>query len=415
MNLEDLVRIVLELLKKSFLLFCLSGCATYHHNVREAHKALVSGQFERAVELLQPLSHRSGNDQLIYLLDYATALQMSGRYEESAEAFARAENLVDLQDYHSLSRIGASLVLSEEMKQYKGEAHEQVLINGLNALNYLAMKDWEGAMVEVRRMNNKLQYLRREQSSEYSESVFAHYLSGLLYEMMGEYDNAYISYYAAYQLQPHSEQILYDLWRLSQTVRSEQTQKWRNKMTSIPEAAISQIRKGWGELVVIYIQGWGPKKVPRPENFRFPKFVPRFSRTHYAEIRVEPYSIVSKELDSITALAINTLEESYQRLVLSRLAGLGAKAAVATSVSNKDPALAELIWIALNLSDRADVRHWSTLPNSVHIARLPLPPGEHTVEILGLSTNHELTDEGMTKTLKINAGRKTIISWRSIL
>ena len=192
----------------------LSACASYQSKVDNARRDFASDPSKAAAQL-EPLAKEDGKDQLIYMLDYATALQLAGRNKESAKAFSQAEVIADQKDYHSVSKIASSLVLSEEMVQYKGDDFEKVLINGMNAINYLALGEVDDALVEVRRVNEKLTKLKQDGKKEFNQSPFAYYLGALIWEADRKYDDAYISYKDAYGVAPFYQPLHEDLVRSS--------------------------------------------------------------------------------------------------------------------------------------------------------------------------------------------------------
>ena len=101
-----------------FFLFFLSACATYQDQVAGARDAISSGDTEKALKELKPKADKPSDDQLIYVLDYATALQYADRIDESNKYFMMADKLAEVQDYHSVSKVAGSMFLNEEMVQY---------------------------------------------------------------------------------------------------------------------------------------------------------------------------------------------------------------------------------------------------------------------------------------------------------
>ena len=417
-----------------------SGCATYQTKVEEARSHISSRQTARAVEVLAPLAEKEGDDQLVYLLDYAIALQQDGKYQESSKVLNRAERIADILDYTSLSKETASLILSEEMVQYKGDDYEKIMINAVNAINYLMVGDLETALVQVRRLNNKLYLYKTEAKRDYEQNPFAYYLGAVIWEADRKYDEAYIFYKKAYELIPDFPLLQEDLIRgAMKAQRPEEVARWRKLW---PQTPISPVWSDstMGELVVIYQQGWGPRKRPRPENHRFPQLVPTRSQTQSAEfqivrdevatptaqaaklklpastLQVSPptLSVSARRLFSVQEVAIKTLESQYAALIAKRVAGIATKAVVSDQIRQKNELLGQLAWIALSLTDRADLRQWSTLPESFQIARVYLKPGTYTVTGRGLSGSGEATGEDMaSQKVVIAPGRKAFVTWRS--
>lgn len=96
------------ILKLSCVGFFLSGCATYQGKVGVARNHLESGDPDAAISILQPLAETPNDDQLIYLLDYATALQVKGEYQASSKVLIQADRLAESMDYTSVSRVAGS-------------------------------------------------------------------------------------------------------------------------------------------------------------------------------------------------------------------------------------------------------------------------------------------------------------------
>ncbi|MDZ4084197.1 MAG: hypothetical protein U1E10_14735 [Bdellovibrionales bacterium] len=399
------------------------GCATYQAKVDDARRLLIVDP-EQAVEKLKPLADEEGRDQLVYLLDYATALQTAGRYEESVRAFLRAEKLADLKDYHSITNVAGSLALSEEMVQYKGEDFEKVLINNMNALNFLAMGRLDEALVEVRRVNEKLTKLRIDGKKDFNQSPLAFYLGAMIWESDRKFDDAYIAYKKAYDVAPTFKPLREDLIRAAiRAQRPDELEKWKK---AFPEIVV---RPEWrdrnmGEIVVLYLHGWGPRKQPRPESPRFPKLV---SVTYDRPIlgvsvsasandsgKLEAYASGS-EIYSIDEVAIKALEGDYGRLVGSRIAGVAAKAVLADQLRQKDNVVGQLAWIAMNLADRADLRQWSTLPSAFQVARIPLKAGTYQIQLQSGGAFAPSTGTSIAasvRTVEVRPQSKSFVIWR---
>ncbi len=391
------------------------GCASYQTKVEDARKALSQENPSKAASLLEPLAHKKSDDQLVYLLDYGTALQEAHRYKDSAEAYQAAAKIADIQDYHSISKITASLLLSEEMVQYKGDDYEKVLIHAMNAVNYLELGELDDALVETRDLNTMLYKFKYEAKKNYDQNPFAFYLSALIWEANHDYDDAYIAYKSAYEVAPNYAPLRQDLVRAaSNAQRPEEEAKWRSQF---PEVKIDPAwrDKTMGEIVLVYEQGWGPRKVARPESPRFPMLVPYSSNTQSANLIAGDMQIQTSRIFSVSDVAIKVMNDDVARLVAMRLGGMVAKTVVADQIGQKNKALGAVAWLAMNLVDRADVRQWSTLPQTFQIARLPLKAGKYKVNVQGLGYGNGSSGENMPeREVIVRAGKKTFVSWRSV-
>ncbi|MGZ3769245.1 MAG: COG3014 family protein [Bdellovibrio sp.] len=398
-----------------FFILLLSGCATYQSKVHEARVALSHRDFDKAISELKPLAEKENGDQLVYLLDYGTALQVAGRIKDSNQIFLKADRLAEQIDYQSISRIAGSLALNEEMVQYKGDTFEKVFINAYLAMNYLQLGQLDEALVEARRINEKYLKYRAEEKENYLMNSFGNYLSAMVWEASHNYDDAYIAYNEAYKIDPTIPTIREDLIRSAKLARRMDTYKELKKKYPEVEEKGSWYDKNLGELVVIFQQGWGPRKTANPNEYRFPVLVPVHSETQEALLTIDSQNQRSREVYDVSRAAINTLLEDQNILIAKRLAGVATKAVLSDQVRQKNELLGSLTWIALNVADRADVRQWSLLPQTIQTIRVPLKPGKYKFRIQGLDSSSTATSEYYEgEDLDIRAGQQKFIIWRSL-
>lgn len=398
------------------VLFGFTGCATYQGKVSLARDLLKSGQTAEAVEKLKPLAATDNGDQLIYLLDYATALQIQGSFQESNKAYLAADRLSDELDYHSVSRVAGSLLTNEEMKQYKGDTFEKIFINAQLALNYLALGELDDALVEARRINEKYLKYRSDEKKDFELNPFAKYLSALVWEADRKYDDAAIAYAEAYKISPRISSIHEDLIRSSKLARRDQEyQKWKKAFPDVVEKP-EWYDKGRGELIIIVQQGWGPRKAFNPGDSRFPVLDPVFNQTQRARLNVNGVGMQeSVFIYDVQGAAIQTLNDDMGALVARRLTGIVAKELAAEELRKKNELLGAVAWIAMHASDRADLRQWSTLPQTIQVIRMPLKPGTYSIDLQGLTDDGSLTSDHLeVPSVNVKAGRKVFFNWRTL-
>jgi hypothetical protein len=391
----------------------LCACATYQSKVESARTSLQNNEPAKAAEILEPLAKTQDGDQLVYLLDYATALQIAGRIPESNKAFLAADKLSELQDYHSVSRIAGSLALSQEMVQYKGDTFEKIFINAYLAMNFLELGQLDDALVEARRINEKYQKYRQDEKQAFELNSFSKYLSAMIWEASRSYDDAYIAYEEAYKLDPTIDNIGADLIRSSKLARRpDATKKWQKQFSNVKENP-EWYDKSLGELVVLYQQGWGPRKVP---NGSMPALRAVFSETQKAKLVIQGQATTNSSLVyDVSSAAIKTLNEDAGILLAKRLAGVATKEVLADQVRQKNELLGAVAWVAMYASDRADLRQWSTLPQTIQTARMNLKPGKYKIQIFGTNSSGGLTGEVLdNREVEIKAGQKSFVVWRSL-
>jgi len=168
-------------------------------------------------------------EKVLFYLDMGMLYHYCGDYEQSNEFLTEAEHAIEDLYTKSVGKATASLLLNDNALDYFGEDYEDIYLNIFKALNYLHMNKQEDAFVEIRRVNNKLNVLEdkyEEIAKQYNESkdkkkefkigdnkfhnsALARYLSMLIYQADGKYDDAMIDLAEikeAFELQP----IVYD-------------------------------------------------------------------------------------------------------------------------------------------------------------------------------------------------------------
>lgn len=397
------------------LAFFIAGCSTYQTKVGAARSHMFSARYDEAAKELAPLAEKEGDDQLLYLLDYGTVLQLGGKFDESTKVFLKAAKIAEIKDYHSLSRVAGSILLSENMVQYKGEDYEKLLINVFLAQSFAFKGDLDEALVETRRLDEILNKYRIEAKRDYEQNAFAVYLSGIIWEADRRWDDAYIAYNRVNQLNSGIDLLKGDLLRTAKAAqRPEALEKLKNQY---PGKKIDSWYKDkrMGEIVLVYHQGRAPVKKPHPESPRFPKLVAVPTVTQRAILKVAGKGeSTSEKIYSVQDIAIRTLDDAYAGLVAKRTAGIVAKAVVADQIRQKNEALGMIAWIGMNLADQADVRQWSTLPESFQIARFPVEEGTYKVTVQGIDGSGRPSSESMgEREVSVKGGKKAFVLWRS--
>lgn len=406
--------------KVGFFIFCILifGCATYQGKVSDSLRFIQNGQFDKANSKLEALANTVDGDQLVYLLDYGTSLQLSKKLKESNSIYIKADKLADSLDYHSASRIAGSLALSEEMIQYKGDTFEKIFINAMLALNFLELNQLDEALVEARRMNEKYIKIRQQEEKlhQLQQNVFGKYLSAMIWEADGKYDDAFIAYAEAEKIDASIPSLPSDLIRVAK--KSRRMDSYQNYKKKYPEVEENPkwYDKNSGELVVIYQQGWGPKKEFNPEDYRFPKLVPTYSKTQKVQLTLNTQNTyISQPLYNVEKAAIQTLRDDYAYIIAKRMGSFVTKKVLADQVRQKNETLGLLTDIVLQVSDRADLRQWSTLPQTIQIIRVPLSSGQYQISLQGLDSFSNVTEENVTdRPVVIKPGKISFVTWRSL-
>lgn len=399
------------------LLSGLTGCATYQSELQESRELIAKGEWSQAAQRLEAKAFSENRDQLVYLLDYASIRHYEGNFKESNRAFALADKLAEKLDYISLSDKSTSFLVTEELKAYQGDTFEKIFINAFAAMNYLQLGDLENALVEARRLNEKYVFLRREgETKKFAQNFYGKYLSALLWEASGDYADAFIAYKEAFEIDPHIGFLKQDLVRTA--LLSARTEDFKRMKEQFPDIEIQEHwrRKDYGELILVFQEGWGPRKDFSPGNHKLPYLRRQSFITDAAQLEIQGVGTFTSHLVyDVAESAINTLNDDLPALIAKRVAAQVLRDQIAFNNRNRDNGLATAAaWIALSVADRADLRQWSMIPNTIQMVRVYLPKGIYQGHVKGIDGKGGPTGESRDfEKIVIQPRKKTFLFFKS--
>lgn len=428
----------------------LSSCATYYQKNLKFQEAFAEGNLEKANKLLDR-NEKAAEDRnrLLYFMQKGVVLQLQGEYEKSNEYLEQAYFFIE--DYKkSLGYEALALITNPSLKPYAGEDHETVLIHYYKALNYLQLHNPDAALVEARRLNNRLNVLNdryENRKNRYSDDAFAHLLMGMAYEMGGDVNNAFIAYRNSYNAYKKiygpefnvavPDQLKEDLLRTAYLNGFQPDVDFYEREFGVDYRY--QKPEG-GELIFFWHNGLGPVKsewsinftvvqgaggvatfvneeygmnfafpVPSSEGEKsglgqlkvvrvaFPKYLSRQPVFTDAKLVVDSGQTYPLEkTENINAVARSVLEDRMWREMASSLLRLAVKQAseIATRQENQD--LGAVISIINAVTEKVDTRNWQTLPYSISYARVPLERGENHVKLKTTGANGAVATRDFT-------------------
>lgn len=401
----------------------LTSCASYQKTVAPAKSLLQSEKCEEALTLLEQISRNKSGDQLAYLLEYGTALQICKDYSKSNSVLTAADNLAEEIDYTSVSQVAGSTLLNEEMVSYKGDTFEKIFINAIKALNYLQLNQLDSALVEVRKMNQKYSKFKNENKKDFELNSFAKYLSGLIWESTSHLDDACIDYKDAFFIDTKhravGQQMLNTCWAAE---RYDEFNSLAKKMNATQEEiALAKQKKSSSEVIYIYLKGWGPQKREDPQSPTFPRLYQIYNKTQYVNLKI--FDSTNRLINATDSTPIYSVYEAAQAaldadrasLIARRIGARVAKEVVTHQIRQKNQELALAAWLVMVASEKADLRQWSFLPDSFHVIRVPIKEGSYISQITGLSFDKTTeTEKFSPEDLIIKKNQKQIRIIRSL-
>ncbi|MCA9419452.1 MAG: hypothetical protein KC592_00435, partial [Nitrospira sp.] len=157
-------------------------------------------------------------------------------------------------------------------RPFEGAPYEHVMIHVVKALNYASLEQWNEALVEGRRIDHRLNVLHDKQEGKetYQEDPFARYLVGLLYDITGDLNNAYVGYRKAEQVYLDSQawsRVVFpdilkaDLIRTAQRLGlADEARQYREKYSEVGISTAPDGESTGAQLIVMSYHGQGPKK-----------------------------------------------------------------------------------------------------------------------------------------------------------
>ena len=417
----------------------LNACSTsslftsYPSQIKPIKAQIENGDFTKAEKKLS--GKTDSTDKILYLMEQGRVSQLAGNYETSQKEYGKAIDAIRAHDDKALYTVSGgaaqanAVLINDNAIPYYGSPYEITLLHQSQALNFAALGDLEGALVEVRRASAEQKTQKVSHESELNtakkskanvndvlsdqhfakmrkeaatlqssfQNAYTFYFSGLLYEAAGLKNDASIDYKKALALAPNNEYIQHNLNRVDGTTSKDPAK---------------------GQIVVIFEEGFIPAKeefsIPLPTGAGLIKVTLPFYKDK--KQNTAPLSITlnnnpigkTQTLSNIQALASKTLSDNLTGIVAREVARQVTRIAAEHSAKNKDNiALVFATNLYAIITANADLRSWLTLPHEVQVLSIDALPGSQplTVNYKGNSANN---------TVDISSGKTTLVIVQSM-
>lgn len=445
------------------ILLILSGCAassTFSPYPRQIQPLVNSLSTRTTIDLQQCLlAECTGKDRILYTMERGRYAQVVGNSVVSMADFAAAMDKIRENDAKALlsaSDFGAQVaaaVVNDNAIPYQGEGYERVLLHHYQALNYLKKKDLDGAGVEVRRANaeqsdsltrfekeldaaeeeatrNRIKNNSSRINTQYAQmdevagtvknsfqNAYTFYVSGFIYELLQQPNDAYIDYKKALEIFPENSYLQKDVLRLAARLgMGEELDELKQRFPRGDGWLSDDHGSGTGELVVLFEDGFVPQKhevkIPLPAGkagivaIAFPIYQERWSAPMPLRILTGSELIGSTEpICDVRALAVKALKEKAPVIATRQIIRAITKGASAAEAKKQMGDLGQFAAIVWNMiSENADLRSWLTLPANAQILRATLPAGRYP-----LSLQHPMAGTVTHTEVDIPANGKTVL------
>ena len=330
-------------------------------------------------------------DQLLSLMDEGMVLHAAGKFDESIKVLAQADKLSERLDFVSVTEEAKVLISSERERAYRGEDFEKLMISTLQALNYGQLGEDEDALVEVRRVNERMQRMINEEKKPYEQLAVARYLAAVLWEDQGHADDAFIDYMAANRLAGDLGSLAEPLVRLAKETGRDQA--LRELRRQYPWAQPTPLGQDEGQILVVLEAGKAPVKTngtrtggPKAEVIAVPVFRDRpWNRD--AQVILDGDQGTALRPTTVTSLeqvAKIHLDYRVDGLIARQFGALALRAGIAAGAgaATKSEAVGILTFLALSFVNQPDLRSWMSLPAEFQLARYRVPAGVHRLTVI---------------------------------
>jgi len=429
----------------TYILFCLLlliGCSSMASKNKFYIPITASLQNQDYSSAVQSIENAYNDNQygrkerLLYYLDAGLAHHYAANYDSSNILLELAEQAEEVLFTKSVTRAAASLLLNDNMLEYAGEDYEVVYVNLIKALNYIALDDFDGAFVEIRRVNEKLALLESKYVGladqyrnpagddtldinskidyqvaevQFNSDAFARYLSMHMYAAEGLYDDAEIDRQLL-EIAFSSQSQIYN-FATPDVKHTPENKDYSilsvvamTGLSPVKEAVNFRLRTDSQLNLVQVLYSDGPNKddeyshlaLPIAEDFYFkfslPQMTPRESEVYKIVVKSDSEYVGELQLiDDLAAIATDTFEAKKSVIYFRSIARSLAKGLAAHRAKKKIDSksggglggwlLKAAVDVGTDIIENADLRSAHLLPGKIYVGDFELVPGKYNLEI----------------------------------
>jgi hypothetical protein len=357
------------------------------------------------------------------LMDLCAYHHYAGNYERSNQACQKAVSEAEARYTLSIrEQVGAKLT-NDTAISFQGDEFERLFLHVIGMLNYAALNQVQSALVEARKLDNKVSYFKNHPGpnpSRYKDDALGRYISGLLYEANGEPNDAFIDFRKSirgFETTPGintPRALPQDAMRTAKRhgmIEEYQAIKSQFTVQEKPHPLTSE----HGEVIVVFENGYAPYKIQK--NF-LPFHLERSSTVNTARVKSLKSGQVA-DSQHVRNIGLQSYERHQERLAhikqrssskktVTRVLSMGAGALIfILSGGQSGAAVASATACVLSSLQAADLRGWHTLPAQIDIARLRLKSGKHDLAVKLYGHYGTELYRGVVKDVVVRPGKRT--------
>jgi hypothetical protein len=417
----------------------LASCASQQNKVNQAKEFFKRGQLAQTVAMIDEAIPSKNNvyhlerATVMRLMGYPRLADSSKSFL-IADEFLKKNELKRVSVAGSLSSLGGYVLAEGIGKDYDLKGFEGSLLAYHLALNYVLQGQWENARIEVMKMIQREKSLAQYNEKKYQaieaerqkgvkeapdfrlntsfaqgnpviggypvntltspevlnlknsyQSAAAHYLAAFIFEQQKDDSLSAPGYRQAIELRPDLPFLKDGLKNLDANVAKGP----RSGVTDTLFIFESGFLPFIGEYRVNLPIPVGGNSTPKIVSIVYPYIQSSTERFNISQARLDTGTLTPEMVTNVDAMARRDLKDEMpgymlrgtSRAIASVMAQVIAERATLSSSRNKNQgaligALASLATgISMSSFNSADVRHWSSLPSNIYMARALVPHG----------------------------------------
>ena len=461
----------LLLLAVSALLLC--SCANKSMTRYETLAPVLKKEgFEGTIEKIEKKKDDLYGEKsaFLYHFDEGMLYHYAGKNKESIKHFEQAEQIYEDLYTKSVTNEAAAIATNDNIRPYRARPFEVLMMYQYQILNYLAIGDLDGALVEVRRAQIASEALYQKDKEKVNDNGWLRYLSAIVYEMAGEEDDAAIAYLkAAKAFEEGNVKMPKEVWEyinesLTKMDRADDLKSLKTETLAQTPKATEARQKGQ-EIIVVGYAGHSPILgemylsgtyvsgtamnltykdgktgkigsftvfVPPvagagsntfhvgfalPEKKELPQRTSLFSVNLDGKMRVSPEKVanIDSELEqNMKDENTTTMVRTATRVIIRTIAAQQAKKATNTGNGIFDLVKNIAVDVGQSQLEQADLRIGLFMPNTINVTRIPVDAGDHDVTISALDGQGRVIGDYKLGKIKVGKGQKKIVVVPSI-
>ena len=185
---------IMPIKNKPLILLALACSGCFGSQANSVYRAQQIGDLNQASSIASQMAsqNETGVDRVLWQLEAGLSAFWTGQHELSRTSFSKASAMIDELDERSTvsaRSVGskmASLLWNDTVMPYLGSPSDRVALHTYQALNYLVLRDFDGAKVELRKARDRRQESMEQHRREIEEQREKKKGNGMIQEQLNQ-------------------------------------------------------------------------------------------------------------------------------------------------------------------------------------------------------------------------------------